>query len=105
MGDAACKGQTEKFFPPLDLDEHRSSFVKVAKAICGRCPVKPECLDYALTFQPYDMHGIWAGMTRRELVREAKRRGTTHSRPTVQQVFDHRRVMEDRKLLAEGRGD
>lgn len=37
---------------------------KVAKSICQRCPVRTECLRYALE-EPVD-HGIWGGLTERE---------------------------------------
>lgn len=32
-----------------------------AKAICQICPVRTDCLRYALQF--HDMHGIWGGTT------------------------------------------
>jgi WhiB family redox-sensing transcriptional regulator len=37
---------------------------KLAKRICRRCPVRTECLDYAME-APVD-HGVWGGMTERE---------------------------------------
>jgi WhiB family redox-sensing transcriptional regulator len=39
--------------------EHRE-----AKSICRRCPVRSQCLAYAME-APVD-HGIWGGMTERE---------------------------------------
>lgn len=36
---------------------------KVAKAICKTCPIKIECLSYALY---HEGHGIWGGKTERE---------------------------------------
>jgi len=41
-----------------------------AKDICGRCPVRQECLDYAMA-DPM-LQGIWGGLTQRE--REQARR-------------------------------
>ncbi|MDQ3660718.1 MAG: WhiB family transcriptional regulator [Actinomycetota bacterium] len=46
------------FFAPGSL-EHR-----VAKRICRDCPVRRQCLLYALE-TPID-HGVWGGMTERE---------------------------------------
>ncbi|MFG2358415.1 WhiB family transcriptional regulator [Streptomyces sp. NPDC048521] len=46
-----------------------------AKALCGRCPVRTECLAHALD-QRIE-HGIRGGMTERE------RRGLLRRRPTV----------------------
>lgn len=54
---------------------------RAAKAICAFCPVKAECLDYALRLN--DEHGIYGGMTseeryerRRELPRPCRTCGT-----------------------------
>lgn len=35
-----------------------------AKKICGRCPVRAPCLDYALATR--QQHGVWGGMSERE---------------------------------------
>ena len=43
-----------------------------AKAICRRCPVVAECLQWALEMK--EQHGIWGGMTARERNRLAKER-------------------------------
>jgi WhiB family redox-sensing transcriptional regulator len=42
-----------------------------AKRICESCPVREQCLQYALTNQ--EIHGIWGGLSPRE--RDALRRG------------------------------
>jgi len=36
---------------------------KIAKAVCKICPIKTECLSYALY---HEGHGIWGGKTERE---------------------------------------
>ncbi|MEU9662708.1 WhiB family transcriptional regulator [Streptomyces chartreusis] len=46
-----------------------------AKAICTGCPVRTECLAYALDHRIE--HGIWGGMTERE------RRSLLRRRPRV----------------------
>ncbi|MEU2621994.1 WhiB family transcriptional regulator [Streptomyces sp. NPDC007157] len=46
-----------------------------AKAVCAGCPVRTECLAYALDRRIE--HGIWGGMTERE------RRALLRRRPTV----------------------
>ncbi|MGV9867036.1 WhiB family transcriptional regulator [Rhodococcus koreensis] len=38
----------------------------IAKAICGRCPVRPECREYAVTAN--EPHGIWGGLTLAERI-------------------------------------
>lgn len=57
--DAACRHATDPsiFFPkPGDS-------VREAKAICAGCPVRSECLDYALRLGE---HGIWGSTSERE---------------------------------------
>jgi WhiB family transcriptional regulator, redox-sensing transcriptional regulator len=69
MRRAACRGQeTEAFFPP------RGGDVSGPKAVCAACPVRQECLEYALDNR--DKFGVWGGLTemeRREIRRERKR--------------------------------
>lgn len=55
---AACAGvDSELFFPAT------ATGVKTARSICAPCPVKAECLAFALERDPW---GVWAGTTRRE---------------------------------------
>lgn len=46
---------------------------KYAKKICRECPVRRECLAYAME-APID-HGIWGGLTERERRRYRRRAG------------------------------
>lgn len=69
---AACRGETaSSFYPPVHFErkELRLARERLAKSICSQCPVRHECLAYALrTSEP---HGIWGGLNeleRRELV-------------------------------------
>ena len=59
-----CKGMDTAIFYPT-----RGEPTEPAKAICANCPVKAECLDYALT--TFQEHGVWGGMSERE--RRARR--------------------------------
>ena len=43
-----------------------------AKAICAGCPVRVECLDFALAGR--ERFGIWGGLTEKERRAEARRR-------------------------------
>jgi WhiB family redox-sensing transcriptional regulator len=65
---AACTGKQEIFF-----NDHKIRAVAEAKAICGTCPVKAECLDHALTHTEF---GLWGGMTanERRMYRRAERK-------------------------------
>lgn len=69
MDEAACLGSGADFFPVMGTKKETPAMRK-AKAVCATCPVKSECLAYALDAQQWD--GIWGGMTpteRRELSR------------------------------------
>jgi WhiB family redox-sensing transcriptional regulator len=68
--DAKCRGvDTELFFPPRDKDQY-ADIANKAKAICNGkdgsppCPVKNECLTYAI--ESDEQHGIWGGLSHRE---------------------------------------
>ena len=49
---------------------------ETAKGLCASCPVRSECLEFALmAFVPTDDHGIWGGTTRDERKRLRAQRG------------------------------
>jgi len=39
---------------------------KHAKMICATCPVKSECLEYALQLVGWDVIGVWGGTSGKE---------------------------------------
>lgn len=43
-----------------------------ARAVCASCPVRAQCLDYAL--RNSIMQGIWGGLNKEERARERRRR-------------------------------
>lgn len=57
---AACRRHPIEVFFPADA---RSS--RAAKIVCGGCPVREECLEYALATDP-PLKGIFGGMTEQE---------------------------------------
>lgn len=57
---AACLGSGVSFFP----DPAETSEMYRAKKICRACPVRSQCLDYALSLP--DQIGIWGGLSARE---------------------------------------
>lgn len=75
MKKALCKGKTEMFFP--NEEESRGSaygMYMIAKKICKECPVRSECLRYALDEQLF--FGVFGGKTpreRRDMYRESLR--------------------------------
>jgi WhiB family redox-sensing transcriptional regulator len=63
---AACRGHTDLFFAPDEAEsrsERRRREAR-AKAVCGECEVRSECLAEAL--EGDEKFGIWGGLTERE---------------------------------------
>ena len=64
---AACRGPIAKVFYPPNAPEGRSAREARearAKAICRGCPVRAQCLEYALAIR--EPHGIWGGLSEAE---------------------------------------
>jgi WhiB family redox-sensing transcriptional regulator len=64
---AACRGpQSEVFFPPSQSERKHDRLERErrAKAICGICPVRSDCLTYAMEIR--ESHGIWGGLSESE---------------------------------------
>ncbi|PKK16117.1 WhiB family transcriptional regulator [Thermomonospora sp. CIF 1] len=73
---AICRGVDPELFYPINYTVPvMAEQVEAAKAICGNCPVKAECLDWALRAGEPD--GIWGGTTpeERRYIRREMRRG------------------------------
>jgi WhiB family transcriptional regulator, redox-sensing transcriptional regulator len=63
---AACRGTDTEIFFPANADEEAE-----ALSICATCPVRAQCLDYAVRNR--ETYGIWGGTTpdqRRRIRRE-----------------------------------
>jgi WhiB family redox-sensing transcriptional regulator len=58
--DAECVNHAGRvdFFPA------RGESVRDAKAVCASCPVRSECLEFALRMKV--AHGVWGGLSERE---------------------------------------
>ena len=76
---AACRGEdAAAFFAPnyFEKRSEKDGREAIAKVICGRCPVREPCLDYALAIR--EPHGVWGGrneMERRAMLRERAQLG------------------------------
>src|SRR5437870_1708886 len=72
---ARCAGEEPELFFPVGATGPALDQIRRAKAICAQCPVRAECLKWALASR--QDHGIWGGMT------EEERRGLrwAHRRP------------------------
>lgn len=63
--------------PELFFMEPGESGYGQAKAICARCPVAPQCLEYALSIETRSLaHGVYGGLApeeRKAILRERHR--------------------------------
>ena len=63
---AACRGTDTEIFYPANAEEEAE-----ALSICATCPVRAQCLEYAIHNR--ETYGIWGGATpeqRRRMRRE-----------------------------------
>ena len=76
---ALCTDEDPELFFPIGTTGPAASQIDAAKAVCARCPVRLECLEWAmLTAQD---SGVWGGLSEEE--RRALRRARKRSlRPT-----------------------
>lgn len=67
---AACRGEDPELF-----DEQR--YELFARAVCRRCPIHQQCLDYALR---HAVSGVWGGTIDAERAQLRRRRGIVAAR-------------------------
>lgn len=75
--EAACKGvDPELFFASEDLPNKQDRIEResAAKAICGRCEVRPDCLSYAIAAG--ERYGVWGGLNPQERRAHARSRAS-----------------------------
>jgi len=78
---ALCHGRMDLFFSDRNSDNRNQWLTpadRKAKALCARCPVRKECLEYGLG----EEFGIWGG------TRPPERRGLRRGRATVYELLD-----------------
>lgn len=63
---AVCVKRTHLFYgdPSHEKAEGKAARELKAKRICGGCPVRQQCLNYALTAD--ERHGVWGGASAQE---------------------------------------
>jgi WhiB family transcriptional regulator, redox-sensing transcriptional regulator len=61
---AACQEADPELFFPVAQHGPGVSETARAKAVCADCPVRRQCLQYALATR--QMHGVWGGLTEDE---------------------------------------
>ena len=72
---AACGHADPELFFPVSRSGPSIDQITQAKAICARCPVRRQCLAFALDTR--QDHGVWGGMSEQERRLRARK---THTR-------------------------
>jgi WhiB family redox-sensing transcriptional regulator len=62
----ACREEDPELFFPVGHAGPSHDQVVLAKAVCGRCPLRRQCLEYALSGGGTTDYGIWGGLTEDE---------------------------------------
>lgn len=62
--DAACKDIDPNLFFPVGVTGAAVDQIDTAKSICSGCPVRMDCLDFAITTN--QEFGVWGGTTEDE---------------------------------------
>ncbi|WP_434599482.1 WhiB family transcriptional regulator [Streptomyces sp. A5-4] len=70
---AACTDEDPELFFPVSAEGPGAEQRQQAKAVCAGCPVKQECLHWALTTG--QTSGIWGGTCERERAAIRRREG------------------------------
>lgn len=72
---ARCRRDNASYFfapPHFERKPEKDAREGVARALCRACPVRQECLEYALAVQ--ETHGIWGGLNELERRRLQRKR-------------------------------
>jgi WhiB family transcriptional regulator, redox-sensing transcriptional regulator len=67
----ACLSADPDLFFPISSSGPAERQIARAKRICAGCPVRRECLEFALSSN--QIHGIWGGTTADDRQRERRR--------------------------------
>lgn len=74
---AACLTEDPELFFPAGTTGAALDQIERAKTVCRRCPVKQQCLQWALDH--HQDHGVWGGLSEEER-RNIRRLHRPHSR-------------------------
>lgn len=94
---AACRGADPNLFIPErdDTSGRNTRYPDQVKAMCAACPVRQECLDYALVLGG-QLAGYWGGTTPRQ-------RRTMHANAGRQQALErHQTAVRVAAAIAAG---
>ena len=77
--EAACVTADPELFFPFAAGALSARQANQARRICARCPVRVQCLKFAMDIP--EAHGIWGGTTPQERLRQRRRDRERNRRP------------------------
>ena len=80
----ACLSADPEIFFPVSGTGASTRQIEQARRICARCPVRRECLDWAMSSG--EMHGIWGGTTPEDRTR-ARRKEAARRRHAARRAW------------------
>lgn len=91
--EASCQGMDGELFFPVGSSPEAVRQTKEAKQVCGRCPVKDDCLVWAMRTR--QAAGVWGGKTENERRTMQNRRVKAQERArngksAMDHILDHR---------------
>lgn len=79
-GGVECEQYPDLYIAPDGVEPATiGSEYKFLREVCGRCPVKQLCGEYAISFIPD--HGMWGGMTPTEIQKIGRKRYPNARKP------------------------
>jgi WhiB family redox-sensing transcriptional regulator len=76
-GELPCHNYPDAFFHDENNDSAGLRWnYKIAKSLCADCPIRLECLEYAVAVD--EQYGVWGGLSpseRRQLKRNKRKGG------------------------------
>lgn len=79
--DAACRDSAPDLFFPIGATGLALDQIDAAKAVCVRCPVREECLEFAL--ETNQEAGVWGGTSEDERRQIRRRRAAERKLATA----------------------
>jgi WhiB family redox-sensing transcriptional regulator len=87
---AACQSADPDLFFPISGSGPALGQMARAKAVCAACPVRSDCLRYALDAGP--LQGVWGGLTEEERRLQRQREAKARLRGSQQPGLPSRRA-------------
>lgn len=93
--DAACREYDPELWFPVGSGHAAQEQEEAAKHICGGCPVRPECLDWAIASG--QSSGVWGGLSEYERAQQSGDRTGQYARCIEAQDLIEQRIADGMK--------